>query len=346
MEKLVHLTKCKEGEVISSDIYDARNVLLLKKNTILNEYIIKKLNNSGVEKVQIYDSLYYEKNNDDRLVSFSAVYKECVVNLKSTLNNIVSGKKIEEKELKSISEKLYEEIENDSYTIRYIQMIKDKDEYTYNHSIGVALYAILIGKWLGLNENQLLDLSTSGILHDVGKLKIPDYILNKKGPLTQTEYNNIKEHPRIGYEISKNIPGIDDEISNAILMHHERRDGSGYPLGMLEDEISLYSKIIAVSDVYDAITSDRAYKKRKTPFEAIEEFKDIEYDKLDLKILVTFINNILTYYIGSKVKLNNGNIGEIVYIPPRNMTKPVVKVASDYFDLGKDNNIEILELVG
>lgn len=210
----------------------------------------------------------------------------------------------------------------------------------------LALYSILIGKWLGLDEIQLLNLSKASILHDIGKFRIPDNILNKKGPLTKKEYDKVKEHPRIGYEIAKEIPGMNEEIRNVILMHHERIDGSGYPLGVSEDNISLYSRIVAISDVYDAMTSDRTYKKRKTPFKAVEEFRDIEYDKLDTKLLIIFINNILTYYTGSKVKLDNGYTGEIVYVPPQNVTRPVIKVADSYIDLAKDNSIKISELVG
>ena len=185
----------------------------------------------------------------------------------------------------------------------------------------------------------------AGLLHDIGKYKIAPEIINKKGKLTKKEFEIIKTHSEIGYEMSKSIPNIDEDVRQAILSHHEREDGSGYPRGLKGDKINLYAKILAIADVYDALTSERVYKDKSTPFEAIEEFRKMGLYSFDTKILNIFFNSIIQYYVNSKVKTNIGEVGEIVFIPPDNITKPVIRLQNSYVELSRNSNIKIVEIV-
>jgi HD-GYP domain-containing protein (c-di-GMP phosphodiesterase class II) len=129
-------------------------------------------------------------------------------------------------------------------------------------------------------------------------------------------------------------------------MHHEREDGTGYPFGIGGDEITLYAKIIALADVYDALTSERVYKKRITPFETFSIIEKTGLRHFDIKIMMTFLHNIASYYIGSEVIMDNGKHGTVVYVTPHNISLPIIKVDDKYIDMSKEKNIKIIELIG
>jgi putative nucleotidyltransferase with HDIG domain len=201
---------------------------------------------------------------------------------------------------------------------------------------------MLIGKWLNLGEDNIKDIIIAGLLHDIGKTKVPADILNKKTRLTDEEFEIIKNHTIYGYEIVKSADCFSEEVCNAVVSHHEREDKSGYPFGIGSRKTNIYSKIIAVADVYDAMTSDRVYKKRVTPFEVFEMFQTIGVKNFNHKIIQTFLTNLAACYVGSKVLLNTGEVGEVVYIPLHSITEPVIYVGSDYLDLAKSGSKQIL----
>ncbi len=234
---------------------------------------------------------------------------------------------------------------NVSEVIKEINCVRNFDDYTYTHSINVALYAMFIEKWLRLEELEIRNVVKAGILHDIGKSKIPLSILNKKGSLTEEEFNKIKEHTTIGYNLCKEYNCINEDVKKVILYHHEREDSSVYPLGLKGDEINLYTKIIAIADIYDAITSERVYKPKRTPFETFKNIIDLGYGKIDVLILRTFLNNITSFYVGEEVKMSNGDISKIVFVPPNNITYPIVKVNNIYHDLSKNTDYKIIEMI-
>lgn len=188
-------------------------------------------------------------------------------------------------------------------------------------------------------------MSKAALMHDIGKAKIPDAILNKRGPLNDVEFQIMKKHSQYGYEIAKDDNRINTEVLKGILMHHEREDGSGYPLKLKGDKIGYFAKIIAVCDVYDALTQERVYKGRMTPFDAFKIIETDGYTTFDTKILLTFLHNIASYYIGMEVVLSDGRQGEIVYITPMNVSYPIVKVGDELIDLMRNKEIKIVSLL-
>jgi putative nucleotidyltransferase with HDIG domain len=219
------------------------------------------------------------------------------------------------------------------------------DGYTYTHSINTAFYAMLIAKWLKLPGKNIREVIEAGLLHDIGKAKVPERILNKPGPLTKDEYDEMKKHPVYGYSILDDEKSVSISVKKAVLSHHERLDGSGYPNGVSNDSLSLYTKILGIADVFDAITSDRIYKKRSTPFDAFSVFTSIGIRGFDMTIVNTFLNNIVSYYVGANVLLNNGYKGRIVYIPPYDIVNPVVDIKSNFIDLSKRSWLKIIDIV-
>lgn len=155
----------------------------------------------------------------------------------------------------------------------------------------------------------------------------------------------MKRHTNLGYDITLSIPQLSDEIRLGVLMHHEREDGSGYPLGMKGQKIAFYAKIISVADVYDALTSERVYKKRITPFDTFRELERIGYGFFDTKVMFTFFSNIAEYYIGSKVRMSNGRVGKVVFITPRQASTPIVEVDGIYIDLSHNSECKIEKML-
>lgn len=338
------LSECNNGEILSENLYDLEGSILVSKNSTINSYIAEKLEEYKVDKIPVYISK--EELSKRQIRNFKGLYKESVITLKTIMNNLAIGKVVVPEKIREISDALYEYIDKGGISIEYIFEIKTKDKYTYNHSINVALYALLIAEWVGCSEEEKKNIIKAGLLHDIGKSRIPSEILNKKGKLTKEEFDIVKTHTTIGYTMAKDILSIDENVRQAILSHHERIDGSGYPQGLKGDEINNYAKILAIADVYDALISKRVYKEKSTPFQAVEELKRVGAYSFDANILKVFFDNIVNYYLGSKVKVSDGHIGEIVFIPPNNITCPVVKLGNTYVDLAKEEDLKILEMVG
>jgi putative nucleotidyltransferase with HDIG domain len=219
-------------------------------------------------------------------------------------------------------------LRNDTAAVTLFKL-RDFDEYTYTHSINVSILAVILGKHLGLDKPALLQLGLAGMYHDVGKAKIPESILNKPGKLTKAEFETMKSHPLEGYRIMKGQKDLDPEILRAVVEHHERHDGTGYPRGLKSEDIGRFSRIISVVDVYDALTSRRVYKDAMAPAKALGmmyQWRDRDYPPHAIE---NFIRCIGVFPVGSFVKLTGGEFGIVANVNPQRPTKPEVKVVMD-----------------
>lgn len=203
--------------------------------------------------------------------------------------------------------------------------MRQVNDSTYAHSLNVAIISRIIGKWLHFSNEELDTLTLAGLLHDIGKTKIPDEILNKDGKLTDEEFQMIRNHPKYGYDILKSQP-LNSHIKKAALMHHERCDGSGYPMGLTMEEIDDYALIIAIADVYDAMTAARSYRAPLCPFEVIAEFEKDGLQKYKPKYILTFLENIANAYQNNRVMLSDGTSARIVLLNHRRLSKPLVQL--------------------
>ncbi|WP_325225265.1 HD-GYP domain-containing protein [Schnuerera sp.] len=337
------LTENAIDEILIKDIYDDEGNLLIGRNAIINEYVLNILEKSKIKQVPIYPT-----KEDDHLVPYidlSLGHKENILTMKKIATRLVAGKGVNSNILGSISKNLSIEV-NDSQMIGETDRIRDTDEYTYNHSINVAIYSAYIGKLIRLDKERINELCQAALLHDIGKSKVPKDILNKKGRLTEEEFKVVKKHTIDGYILSKGLSFLKEEVREAILNHHEREDGSGYPRGIKGREINLYGKILAIADVYDALTSERVYKKKSTPFDAIEEFHKMGIHKFSIPLLKIFFKNISQFYVNSKVRLSDGMVGIIQFVHPENITKPIIKVQDKNINLSKNESLKIEEIIG
>lgn len=205
--------------------------------------------------------------------------------------------------------------------------MRNLEDPIYSHSLNVALIARSIGKWLHLSSEDLNCLTLAGLLHDIGKTQIPESILNKPGRFTDEEFQIMKSHPLLGKKILNN-KGFDSRILAATLQHHERSDGSGYPRGLMEDEMDDFACIIAIADVYDAMTSARAHRDPLCSFQVISEFEKDGLNKYHTRFVLTFLEHIANTYNNSRVILNNAKTGRVVYINKSNLSRPVIQMDS------------------
>ena len=221
--------------------------------------------------------------------------------------------------------------------------LKNMDDYTYMHSIAVCALMVSLARQLGLDEAQIRQAGLAGLLHDVGKMMIPLEILNKPGKLTDAEFDAVKSHPSQGHKMLLNGTGIGDIALDVCLHHHEKVDGSGYPERLTAEHISLYAKMGAVCDVYDAITSNRPYKRGWEPAESIRKMAEWSKGHFDTTIFHAFIKSIGIYPTGSLVRLESGNLGVIIGQTSESLLKPILKV---FFSIKTNARIppELLDL--
>lgn len=212
--------------------------------------------------------------------------------------------------------------------IQYFDMLhnlRSSDDSVYSHSLNVAMISRILGKWLKWTGSDLDSLVIAGLLHDIGKILIPPEILNKEGKLTDEEFEQIRWHPRAGYDLIKDLK-IDSRIKKATLQHHERCDGTGYPMRVDEIMLDDFAMVIAIADVYDAMTAARKYRAPLCPFQVIREFERDGYHKYKTEFLLTFLRRIATTYQNNRVILNDGQAAKIILLNQNSLSEPLVQL--------------------
>jgi putative nucleotidyltransferase with HDIG domain len=203
--------------------------------------------------------------------------------------------------------------------------LRSSDDSVYSHSLNVAMISRILGRWLRWSRADLDTLMIAGLIHDVGKITIPEEVLNKEEKLTDEEFALIRQHPEAGYELVKDLP-IDERIKKAVLQHHERCDGSGYPSGADGDDLDDFAMVIAIADVYDAMTAARKYRAPLCPFQVIREFERDGYHKFNTRFLLTFLRRIATTYQNNRVILSDGQAAKIILLNQHNLADPLVQL--------------------
>jgi HD-GYP domain-containing protein (c-di-GMP phosphodiesterase class II) len=219
------------------------------------------------------------------------------------------------------------------------------NDFLLHNSIMVSLTSYTLAKWQGLENRDLMPVALSGLLHDIGNAKIDPAILNKPKKLTPDEIEEMKQHTVIGYSLLKNVAAINEGVKLSAIQHHEREDGSGYPLGIKGDKIHLYSKIVAIADMFHAMTSNRHHKKAASPYQVLDQLFTESFGKLDPVLVQTFIHKVTQFHNGVLVKLSDGQIGEIVFSDRANPTRPWVNVNGQIINLTLQRNLYIQDVI-
>lgn len=242
------------------------------------------------------------------------------------MRDVRLGQQIEVEQCEPVVEAIIDSIFRKPDALLPLAQVKNRDEYTFQHSVAVAALAAAFGRTLELPRAVIKELAIGGLLHDVGKALVPDAVLNKPGKLTDDEFVLMKNHAALGAQLLKKTPGISEIAYNAAAQHHERFDGTGYPLGLKGDDISLYGQMLAIVDVYDAITSLRIYHKGMPPTEALRNMFQWSKQHFSPTLVQAFIKGIGIYPAGSLVRMESGRMGVVREVVPDKLLQPVVKV--------------------
>lgn len=362
--KRVRISDLRPGMKTAEDVFSYNNQLIVPKGATLDDKIITRLefysvlairildeeDSSGsdfeedkeVEGVVSEDSSYSKKiRSSKQFKKFEKTFLENTEKFKESLNDIIeNGSPVNAEQLVlSITDMISEDMTSIS-VFDMLHNMRQYDDFTYMHSMNVSLICNVFGKWLNLPQSDIEILTLGGLLHDVGKTKIPDNIIRKPDKLSPAEYNIIKTHSLQGYNILKG-QNIDDNVKQCTLMHHERCDGSGYPLGLTGDKINNYAKIVAIADVYDAMTAARIYRGPLCPFKVISIFESEGLQKYDSYYILTFLEHVATTYMNNRVRLNNGMEGDVVFMNRNQYSRPMIRCGDKFIDLSKEIDLYI-----
>jgi putative nucleotidyltransferase with HDIG domain len=340
----------KPGMILGRPIVSDTGKIVLSENTVLNELAIQRLAAWGFHTLYIKEPTADESDNIISLVAeqraFSKKHSEIAQALKDAFEKTRYFKEVPLAKMKELADQSVDSLINSTGVMSHLKLIRTADDYTFRHSLNVGIIAGVLGKWLGYKGAKLKDIVLSGLLHDIGKTQIPLEILNKPGRLTAEEMDIMQEHATLGYELVKHTRQLSEEIMLGVWQHHERLDGHGYPFNLTGREISDHARIIAVADVYDAMTSNRVYQKASTPFRVIEEVFGEMFNKLDPHITLTFLQNLKDSLIGYIVRLSDGSEARVIYLDKNRLVQPIVKIADGrYIDLERRRDLSIIEVV-
>lgn len=322
----------QSGMRVDQSIADETERVLVARGTILDEQLIQQLCKLGVSGVYIREG--EDEIDEDLMAAEHEVTPEAAEAIeelkvadrtKVTISESVRERVAEgmaylcnntDAELfaditQNITNDLMRAINANDAVAVDISLLKVSDEYTFKHSVDVATMAMVIAKKLGMPQTQIYDIGIAGLLHDIGKSKIPNHILNKSSKLTEEEFAVIKKHSVYGYQILKDKKEIGDSIKLAVLQHHEKNNGTGYPMGVGAARICPFAKIITVVDIYDALVTERPYKHGFSQRDAVEMIMTMTAE-LDITSLRGFVRSIILYPVGSTVKLSNGEYAKVV----------------------------------
>ena len=236
------------------------------------------------------------------------------------------GKAVSGENVKHLVTEISNSISRNPLALISLARLKTADDYTYMHSVAVCALMIALARQLGLDADATRSAGTAGLLHDLGKAMMPLDVLNKPGKLTAEEFLIIKTHPLEGHKLLHERSGVDAIALDVVLHHHEKTDGSGYPYGLKDGEISLFAKMGAVCDVYDAITSNRAYKRGWDPAESLRKMAEWANGHFDQTVFQAFVRSVGIYPVGSLVQLKSGRLGIVVDQVGKSLLTPRVKV--------------------
>ena len=353
----IRIQELEPGMIAATDVYNRQDQLVLSAGTVLTEKIISRLSIYNIYFVRIKDiqktdereigQSHVEKiRNSEAFKEFHQEFDETVNLMESVISDFASNE-VTMDAVNQVVDEAITMIDADHKEFNVFDIVhnmRQSSDITYAHSINVAMICHTIAKWIGMSEEETILAFTCGILHDIGKLRIPDEIINKPDKLTKEEFDLLKTHPIEGYNMLKELP-IDKHIKNAALMHHERADGSGYPIGMKGNDIDKYARIVSIADVYEAATAPRVYRKGLSPFEVFEMFEKEGLQKYDTQIVMTFMEKLADTYMLNRVRLSNDMIGKIVFINKQSVARPVVKCGEQFIDLSKEPEITIAEII-
>ena len=380
--KRILTSRAAENMVVADDVYTTDDKLVIPEGTVLTEEIIKSLKEYGIFAIRIKvdeedGSIPLEDDSEEEetkeivetpkrrtqeeqqnylrqikeskeFEEFHSAFIDSVDNLKSLFNKVVMhNEEIDSKAILEDVENVVDKGRNGIHILDMLQCMRGYDDVTYVHSVNVAMRSNMIGRTVypDISKEELDILTLSGLLHDIGKMMVPDNIIQKNGRLTLPEYNVVKTHVLFGNNILKGLKNLDPRVAEVAMRHHERCDGTGYPGGYRREQIEPFARIVAIADTYDAMTSDRVYRAALCPFDVIHMFEREGIVKFDVEFLLPFLEKAVQAYLNTEVKLSTNEVGKVIMINHNEYSKPVVQVGNEFYDLSKESSDIVIDKV-
>lgn len=359
MMKRLSTLQLVPGMTVGKDVFTMDRQLVLPKGTVLTDKLITKLDLYGIFTIYVEDSIPKstqvfaprEPSCSQRIKSdpafrhFKTEYELTVDSMKKMISTVVERNlQLDISELLQNTLRILGVERGHIGILDMLQNMREYDDSTFAHSINVALICNILAGWLKWSPKQVELATACGLLHDIGKLEVPQEIISKPGKLSAEEFSMIQKHPSCGFQLLQK-QHLDEHICNAALMHHERCDGSGYPAKLKSSRIDDYAKLVAIVDVYDAMTAARVYRGPLCPFRVIEIFESEGFQKYEVEYLLAFLENVVNTYIQNRCLLSNGQKGDIIYINRHQLSRPVVQCGTEYINLAEHPNLSIVSLL-
>lgn len=352
--KYMRTRQLKPGMKIDQSVVDRLGRDLVSRGAVLDDYIIDSLLKMGVMSVYIQDGEYdpeeetvqlspeaeknvekYRTNDRSKVTLSDSVRKRVSEGIQYIYNNTDSPELADTTNY--IVADLMSAIEDNDAVAIDISTLKTSDEYTFKHSVDVATISMILAKQQGLSKQQIYEIGVAGLLHDVGKTKVSPEILNKPDRLSDDEFEVMKQHSVFGYHMVTAHTEYSEAITLGVLQHHEKINGNGYPLGLTEQQISPYARILSVADIYDALVTERPYKAAYSQRDAVEMIMSMT-DELDINAMRSFLESMILYPVDSIVELSNGEQARVVKNNPHYILRPTVVgiTSGTVYNLGED----------
>ncbi len=345
--KTIPLKDATAGMVLAEDVLTKNKQVIANAGTILTKQLITHLGFYGIGQIcvepvdkpssaaplkppvpqgNVANPTYSQKvKRSPTFQSFQLNYTLATQTIRENFEGyVLRGEPMDFDKLLDLVNELFYSCKTTIELFDMLHNMRSTEDTTYAHSLSVALICRMIGKWLRLTNQKRDLLALCGLFHDIGKLKIPADILDKPGKYTDEEFALVKKHPQFSYELLKDLP-IDEHIKLSALMHHERSDGSGYPNHLSSDEIDNFAMIVAIADVYDAMTAARPHRAPLCPFQVISNFEKDGLSQYKPKYILTFLEHIASTYQSNRVLLSDGRSANIIMINKNHLSAPIIQ---------------------
>lgn len=347
----MQLDKILPGMKLAKAVFTDEGRVLLTAGLEFKENFRERLMSSGITDLFIEDDISIGIEIPE--IVCEETLNEAKSLVRSIMNNETFSSAFNITRINEVVTRIIDELLSSDNVLVNLSQIRSVDDYTFEHSVNVCILSLIIGISLGFNSGRLKDLGIGSILHDIGKMKVPQEILKKPSQLTVEEFEEIKKHTVYGYEILKESKCISTVSAFIAYAHHERYDGSGYPSMLKGENIHLCARIVAIADVYDALTSDRVYRKKLRPHEVLEYITALGSKHFDPNMVKEFTKYVAAFPVGTAVRLNSNERGIVVRVDKSMPLRPVIRIvyASDgkkinplhEVDLTKNMNLYVLD---
>ncbi|MBE9913596.1 HD-GYP domain-containing protein [Paenibacillus donghaensis] len=359
----ISIVELKPGVKLSKEVYTPLGGMLFRKGTVLlpreldilrafmvqyvevdtGEVESKRTAKPAVDKSSLSEQSLSDEAGANKYSTFHEEYDKLISFVKSAYQSALAAE-LPIYELRNQLEATIGQIK-DYNPLTFAPRSMNKYDYIYHNSVLCALSSYLLAKWSGLQQKDWMQAAFAGLFHDIGNIKIDSAILYKPTSLSAAEIEEIRKHTAYGYQILKNVRAVNEGVRLAALQHHEKVDGSGYPLRLDGSKIHIYAKIVGITDIFHAMTLNRVYQKAQSPYLVLEQIHTEAFGKLDPTLVRIFIQKATAIHHGTMVRLSNGQVGEIVFTDSNHPTRPLVSVGGEIINLTQQRQLHIEEVL-